>query len=103
MIVVTNKLYVQDAKSEDFESLIAERMEFIRDSDCLSFSFERPSDIEMGPSDHYVLRSVWRNMAHLRTWMAGESFKRAHERFENRETLYARENEILFHEIIEAS
>ena len=103
MIVVTNKLYVQDEKCEDFEGLIAERMEFIRDSDCISYSFERPSDIEMGPSDHYILRSVWRDMAHLHAWMDTESFKHAHTRFENRETLYARDNEILFHEIVEAS
>lgn len=103
MIVVTNKLYVQGDKSEDFEGLIAERMEFIRDSNCISYSFERPSDIQMGPSDHYILRSIWRDMAHLREWMATESFKQAHARFEDRDTLYARDNEILFHEVVEAA
>ncbi len=101
MIVVTNKLYVKDDQKEAFEKFIENRMEFIRESDCLGYSFERPSNIEMGPSDYYVLRSVWKNMDHLRFWMQSDLFESAHEKFEGSKEFYFQDNEILFHETIE--
>ena len=101
MLIVINKLNVKEEKRLAFEDFINSRMGFIRDSDCLSYSFERPTDIEMGPSDFYVLRSVWNDMEHLRSWMKSDLFQKAHENFEGSQEFYFKENEMFFHEGIE--
>ena len=78
-------------------------MEFIRNSDCLSYSFERPTGISMGPSNFYVLRSVWKDMKRLHSWMESDLFREAHDKFEGSLAYYFKENELFFHEGIEAA
>ena len=74
-LIVINKLFVNEEKHTEFEDFINDRMEFIQNSDCLSYSFERPTGISMGPSNFYVLRSVWKDMKRLHSWMESDLFR----------------------------
>ncbi len=101
MLVVVNRLYVKKELRREFETFIASRLDFIENSSVLEHSFERPVASPMSDTDHYLLRSVWRNFAHLREWMKSPEFLKAHAKLENRTDFYFQENELLTYEIVE--
>ncbi len=101
MLVVVNRLFVKEEMREEFEAFIGGRMEFIADSSVLEYSFERPVKSLLGDTDHYLLRSVWRDLGHLRKWMKSPEFAKAHAKLENRTDFYFRENELLTYEVVE--
>ena len=100
MLVVVNRLFVKEELREEFELFIASRIGFISSSTVLEYSFERPVETPMGKADHYLLRSVWRDLDHLREWMKGSGFREAHARLENQQEFYFRENELLAYEVM---
>lgn len=100
MLVVVNRLFVKEELREEFELFIASRIGFIASSTVLEYSFERPVEIPMGKADHYVLRSVWRDLDHLKGWMKSPGFREAHTLLENQQEFYFQENELLAYEVV---
>lgn len=103
MLVVVNRLFVKEELREEFELFIASRIGFIANSSVLEYSFEKPVEIPMGKADHYVLRSVWRDLEHLTEWMKSPGFKEAHVKLEQDESFYFQKNELLAYEVLDRS
>ena len=101
MLVVLNRLFVKEELREEFEAFIGSRMGFIQNSTVLEYSFERPVAIPVGRADHYLLRSVWRDLDHLTEWMRSPEFKAAHVKLENQQDFYFQKNELLTYEILD--
>ncbi len=101
MLRVVNRLFVTKEMREEFETFIGSRMQFIADSSVLEYSLERPVKSILGSTDHYLLRSVWRNLDHLQEWMGTPGFREAHIKLRNQQEFYFQENELLVYETME--
>ena len=102
MLVVVNRLFVKKEMREEFEAFIASRMEFLASSSVLEYSLEKPVKSLLGDTDHYLLRSVWRDDNHLQEWMRTPGFREAHIKLRNhQQEFYFQKNELLIYEIME--
>ncbi len=101
MLVVVNRLFVKKEMREEFEAFIGSRMQFIADSSVLEYSLEKPVKSILGGTDHYLLRSVWRDLNHLQEWLGTPGFREAHIKLRNRQEFYFQENELLYYETME--